>query len=142
MATFAVDYETIPCNSGSVAKKTPRRNDRSPAARAGKPLLAERPLLALDQARQLVDLFKVLSNDTRLRLLHALCREGELAVGELAERIGMRPQSVSNQLQRLAARSIVSARRSGNRILYSINDPCIPSVLDLALCLIEETVGK
>lgn len=87
----------------------------------------------------MVVLFKVLGNDTRLRLLHALHREGSVSVGELAEQVGMRPQAVSNQLQRLADRGIVAARRDGTRIFYSIADPCVPSVLDLALCLTEET---
>lgn len=111
----------------------------SPSAQAGKPPLAERPLLSPGQAPQLVVLFKVLGNDTRLRLLHALHRGGEVPVGDLAEQVGMRPQAVSNQLQRLADRGIVAARREGNRIFYVITDPCIPAVLDLAWCLTEET---
>lgn len=111
----------------------------TPSAQAGKPPLAERPLLTPLQASQLVVLFKVLGNDTRLRLLHALHRGGEVPVGELAEQLGMRPQAISNQLQRLTDRGIVAARRDGNRIFYTIADPCVPAVLDLALCLIEET---
>lgn len=111
----------------------------SPAAQAGKPPLADRPLITPGQAGQLVVLFKVLGNDSRLRLLHAIHRGGEVPVGELAAAVGMRPQAVSNQLQRLADRGIVAARREGNRIYYSIADPCVPSVLDLALCLTEET---
>jgi DNA-binding transcriptional ArsR family regulator len=115
----------------------------SPAAQAGKPPLAERPLLTHEQSAELVTLFKVLGNDTRLRLLHALHRGGEVPVGELAEQVGMRPQAISNQLQRLADRGIVAARRDGNRIFYSIADPCVPAVLDLALCLTEEAeVGR
>lgn len=111
----------------------------SPAALAGKPPLAERPLLTAGQSAQLVTLFKVLGNDTRLRLLHALHRGGEVPVSELASQVGMRPQAVSNQLQRLADRGIVAARRDGNRIYYSVADACVPAVLDLALCLTEET---
>jgi predicted transcriptional regulator len=85
----------------------------SPAQRAGKPALADRPLITAAQAGGLV-VFKVLGNDTRLRLLHALHRDGEVPVGELAEQVQMRPQAVSNQLQRLANRGIVSTRRDGN----------------------------
>lgn len=113
--------------------------DGSPPARAGKPALSDRPLISGRQAADLVVLFKVLGNDTRVRLLHALHRDGRVSVGELAEQVGMRPQAVSNQLQRLADRGMVEARRDGNRIFYSIADPCIPAVLDLALCLTEET---
>ncbi len=110
-----------------------------PAGAAGKPALAARPLVRTEQAAALVGLFKLLGNDTRLRLLHAMHREGEVSVGELAERLGLRMQAVSNQLQRLSDRGMVAARRDGARILYSIADPCIPAVLDLALCLVEES---
>jgi DNA-binding transcriptional ArsR family regulator len=109
--------------------------ESSPAVRAGKPALAERPLISGRQAADLVGLFKVLGNDTRLRLLHALHRGKEVPVGELADLVGMRPQAVSNQLQRLADRGIVAARRDGNRILYSIADACGNHVGCVAGCL-------
>lgn len=115
----------------------------SPAARAGKPSLAERDLLTYEQTAQLVALFKTLGNDTRLRLLHALHRGGRVAAGELAEQVGMTAQAISNQLQRLTDRGIVTARREGNKVFYTLADPCVPAVLDLALCLTEETaVGR
>jgi ArsR family transcriptional regulator, lead/cadmium/zinc/bismuth-responsive transcriptional repressor len=112
---------------------------RAVTAGAGKPALADRPLITPDQAGQMVGLFKVLANDSRLRLLHALERAGQLCVTDLADTVGMRPQAVSNQLQRLADRGIVAARRDGNNVFYRIADPCVNSLLDLGLCLIEET---
>jgi ArsR family transcriptional regulator, lead/cadmium/zinc/bismuth-responsive transcriptional repressor len=108
-------------------------------AGAGKPALAERPLIDPGQAGEVVGLFKVLANDSRLRLLHALERAGELCVSELAEQVGMRPQALSNQLQRLLDRRILASRREGNNVFYRIADPCVTSLLDLGLCLIEET---
>jgi DNA-binding transcriptional ArsR family regulator len=81
----------------------------------------------------------VLASATRLRLLHALERGQELCVTDLADAVGMRPQGVSNQLQRLRDRGILSSRRDGNRILYRVADPCVTSLLDLGLCLSEET---
>lgn len=110
-----------------------------PAGVAGKPPLRNRPLVTPEQAADVVGLFKLMGNDTRLRLLHAMQRGGEVSVGELAEQVGLRVQAVSNQLQRLSDRGMVASRRDGARILYSIADPCIPALLDLALCLIEET---
>jgi DNA-binding transcriptional ArsR family regulator len=106
---------------------------------AGKRALHDRPLIGDPEAGELVRLFKVLGNDTRLRLLHALERERELCVTDLAEELGMSTQAVSNQLQRLADRCIVDARREGSRIFYRIADPCVPGLLDLGLCLLEET---
>lgn len=103
-----------------------------------KPASQDRPLLSPEQAGSLEDLFKVLANDTRLRLLHALVRSDELCVGDLAEAVGMTPQAVSNQLQRLVDRSILGSRRVGNNIYYRMIDPCVPSLLDLGLCLLED----
>lgn len=98
---------------------------------------AARPLLTPDRARQLMRLFQVFANDTRLRLLHALVREGELSVTSLAEVVGMKPQAVSNQLQRLVDRGILSARRQGVNVYYRIEDPCVPVLLERGMCLIE-----
>jgi ArsR family transcriptional regulator, lead/cadmium/zinc/bismuth-responsive transcriptional repressor len=114
---------------------------RALTAKAGKPLLSDRPLLSPHQAHELADLYKMLANDTRLRLLHALARAGEACVTDLATAVGMRPQAVSNQLQRLLDRRILATRRDGTRIHYRIADPCVPSLLDLGWCLIEETGG-
>lgn len=112
------------------------------------PALAERPLIDETQARELVGLFKVLANDSRLRLVHALDRAEELCVTDLAAEVGMTPQAVSNQLQRLVDRRILAARRKGNNVLYRIVDPCVTSLLELALCLNaapalqQEAVGR
>jgi len=84
-------------------------------------------------------LFKVLASDTRLRLLHALVRSDELSVGDLARTVGMTPQAVSNQLQRLIDRGILAARRNGNSVYYRISDPCVPALLDQGLCLAEDS---
>jgi DNA-binding transcriptional ArsR family regulator len=85
-----------------------------------------------------MNVFKVLANDTRLRLLHALARAGELPVGELAAAVAMKPQAVSNQLQRLVDRGILGSRREGTSIIYRIVDPCVISLLDQGLCLTED----
>lgn len=99
--------------------------------------LAEREPLSATQAVRLSRTFQVLANDTRLRMLHALARMGELCVGDLAAEVGMRPQAISNQLQRLVDRRIVVSRRDGNFIRYRIEDPCVTELVDLALCLTE-----
>ena len=108
-------------------------------ADARKPALRDRPLLDQYQADELTRLYKVLANDTRLRLLHAIERAGELSVTDLSTEVGMKPQAVSNQLQRLADRRIVASRREGSRLFYHIADPCVPGLLDLGMCLLEET---
>lgn len=103
-----------------------------------KPVLTTRPLLTARQAQGLESTFKLLANATRLRMLHALARAGELCVGQIADELGMKPQAVSNQLQRLAARGIVEARRNGLQIHYSILDPCVLTLLHQGWCLAED----
>ena len=103
-----------------------------------KPALKERPLLSPIQAGGLAAVFKVLANDTRLRLLHALVRAEELCVTDLAASLGMKPQAVSNQLQRLSDLGILASRRNGNSIFYRLVDLCVRSLLDQGLCLMEE----
>lgn len=106
-----------------------------------KPDLKTRSLLTHEQANELMGLFKILANDTRLRLLHALIRSGEMCVTDLAEVLEMKPQAISNQLQRLADKNILKARRNGNNIFYRVVDSCVPDLIHLGLCLNEETIN-
>lgn len=103
-----------------------------------KPTLTQRRLLSQTQAEELAALFKVMANNTRLRLLHALVQTREIRVTELSKTVGMKPQAVSNQLQRLEDRGILGSRRNGTSILYRIVDPCVITLLDRGLCLVED----
>lgn len=104
-----------------------------------KPSLRQRSLLSLEEAAEVRALFTILANETRLRLLHALVQAGELCVTDLAKRLAMKPQAVSNQLQRLADRKILATRREGTHIHYRIVDPCVPPLLYRGICLVEDT---
>lgn len=106
---------------------------------AAKPYLTARPLLSMQASRDLEGIFKTLANSTRLRILHALIRAEELCVSDLAGELGMKPQAISNQLQRFSDRGILEARRDGLQIYYRISDPCVLSLLDQAWCLKEDT---
>ena len=103
--------------------------------------VAQRALLPQGDATRLETTFKTLANATRLRLLHALIREPELCVTELANTIRMKPQAVSNQLQRLVDRGILASRRNGIQIHYRIVDPCVISLLDQGWCLTDDAVA-
>lgn len=99
--------------------------------------LRERPILSPVEAGGLQAVFKVLANDTRLRLLHSLVRSEELCVSDLSKTLGMKPQAISNQLQRLSDLGILASRRDGTNIYYRIVNGCVAPLLDLALCLTE-----
>jgi len=91
------------------------------------------------QAGGLAAVFKVLANDTRLRLLHLLVRSEEQCVGDLAGALGMKPQAISNQLQRLADLGILAHRREGNNVYYRLVDRCVKGLLEQGWCLMEES---
>jgi len=117
--------------------KTPREEFCPP-----KPAIEEHTLLAAREAAELAGLFKVLANDTRLKILYVLARAQELGVTELAGLVGMKPQAVSNQLQMLAHRGILGCRREGVHIIYRILDPCVVRLLDYGLCLNEDAKAR
>ena len=75
-------------------------------------------------------------------MLHALVRADELCVSDLANSLGMKPQAVSNQLQRLSDLGILRSRREGNSIHYQLVDLCVRSLLDQGLCLMEEVTSR
>ena len=72
-----------------------------------------------DAAAPVTELMKVLSNRTRLL---ALCHlvDGERSVGELARFLGVREQAMSQQLALLRKDGLVTPRRDGQTIYYSL----------------------
>jgi SAM-dependent methyltransferase len=78
-----------------------------------------------------VDLFRLLGDEDRLRLL-ALCAEEELTVGELASLLGESQPQITKKSQPLREVGLLSARRDGTRtLLRSHLDPDV--IIDAAL---------
>ncbi|WP_432262356.1 metalloregulator ArsR/SmtB family transcription factor [Cupriavidus sp. TMH.W2] len=67
-------------------------------------------------------LLKVLANPDRLLLMCRLS-QGELSVGELEEQLGIRQPTLSQQLGVLREQSLVTTRRDGKNIFYSVASP-------------------
>jgi DNA-binding transcriptional ArsR family regulator len=100
--------------------------------------LAERPLLSFVDAVKVMALFKVLANDTRIRILHHIIRSGEATVTDISKTLGLKPQAVSNQLMRLSDTRMLASRREGNNVFYRVENGCVAPLLDLAVCLMED----
>ena len=77
---------------------------------------------------RLAGFFKTLSDPTRMRMLYALMN-AELCVNELAEALGMNQSAVSHQLRILRDSRMITARRRGQQMLYSLADAQIKTVL-------------
>jgi DNA-binding transcriptional ArsR family regulator len=103
-----------------------------------RPPLQDRPLLSFVDAVKVMALFKVIANDTRIRVLHHIVRSGEATVTDIAKTLGMKPQAVSNQLVRLSDTRMLASRREGNNVFYRVQNGCVAPLLDLALCLMED----
>lgn len=98
------------------------------------PAIELRPLLGEREADRVGQLFGCLAHPTRLRLIHALIRAGELCAGDLADAVDVTPQVASNQLKRLADLKVVARRRDGLSSIYRVIDPCVPLLLERGWC--------
>ena len=77
------------------------------------------------------DFFKALSHPLRIRILEILST-GEKSVNEIQEIIGSSGSTVSQQLSVLRAKNIVIGAKDGKRVVYSLRDPAIVDLLNVA----------
>jgi DNA-binding transcriptional ArsR family regulator len=86
------------------------------------------------QAEAMAALLKAMSHEGRLMILCHLA-EGEKSVTELEVLLGRRQAAVSQQLARLRLEGLVSTRRDGKAIYYSVDDPRVLALLRALLDL-------
>jgi len=92
---------------------------------------------------QAAERFRLLSDPTRLRLLNELDQAGELPVGELAERAGVRLSNASKHVHQLEREGLVARRREGTTIHCRIADPTLAELCRLVCAgLRERFVGQ
>jgi len=84
--------------------------------------------LPLEQAELAVEIFRMLSDTTRVQLLWELLDE-ELAVNELAARVGKPGPSVSQHLAKLRLARLVRTRREGVQVYYRIENDHVARLL-------------
>jgi len=77
------------------------------------------------------EFFRALGHPARLRILELL-RSGERSVSELQAELEIEASSVSQQLAVLRAKNIVDTRRAGTSVFYSVRDPQVIQLLDVA----------
>ncbi len=84
-----------------------------------------------EASEHLAGILKALAHPARLRIVAALC-EGPENVGALAERLGLEPAIVSQQLRILRMSGLVGASRSEGFALYRLAEPRLK---ELVRCL-------
>lgn len=81
-----------------------------------------------ENAREASEFLKALSHESRLLIL-CLLSEGEKSVGELEEFLEQRQSTVSQQLARLRLEGLVTTRRDGKTIYYSLASEEVSTIL-------------
>jgi DNA-binding transcriptional ArsR family regulator len=88
-----------------------------------------------DRTREQIELaaewFRLLGDPTRLRILHLLER-GRRSVGDIVAALETSQPNASKHLQALRQAGLVRRERSGNFIYYSIGDPVVFRLCELA----------
>jgi DNA-binding transcriptional ArsR family regulator len=77
------------------------------------------------------EFFKALAHPLRVRIIDAV-RGGEIGVNELSVRLGVEQTTLSQQLSILRSRNIVIGRKNGSNVFYSVRDPAMFRLFDVA----------
>jgi len=88
---------------------------------------------ASDDIKALVTVFKLLSDETRLRILFILREADEMNVLELCQILGQRQPSVSHHLALLRVNGLIDMRRDGKHNFYHIRPVRVDEVVETVL---------
>lgn len=91
------------------------------------------------EAGDLAEMFRLLGDPTRIRILFALLAEPERRVGELAAVVGASETKVSQALRLLRSAGAVRNRRDGRNIYYRLDDEHIQQLLELSRAHLAHT---
>jgi ArsR family transcriptional regulator len=100
----------------------------------------EHPHLAVsdDLVNNLVKLFKLLSDETRLRILYYLTERSELHVRALCELLGESQPAVSHHLALLRVAGLIERRREGKHNFYGLKTRQFSTLLDMLFAAMPE----
>ncbi|NLC34720.1 MAG: helix-turn-helix transcriptional regulator [Erysipelothrix sp.] len=101
----------------------------------------EKSLLTPKQLQDLVNLYKLFGDSTRLNILLALMNR-ELCVHDISEVVNVSQSAVSHQLRNLREAKLVKSRRSGKEVIYSLDDHHIEEIFKIGLTHILEEDEK
>jgi len=91
-----------------------------------------RRVLPADQVDLAVEVFRMLADGTRIRILWALIGR-ELAVNDLAAEVRKLPASVSQHLAKLRMTRLVQTRREGTQVFYRLENDHIAQLVTDAI---------
>ena len=87
-----------------------------------------------------VEVFAMLADATRVRIILAL-RDGEMAVGALADLVGKSPAAVSQHLAKMRLARMVSTRQDGTKVMYRLENEHARQLVADAIFQAEHALG-
>lgn len=100
--------------------------------------LAKKNMLDLDIIFQVSNLYKVFSDETRLKILNSLLYS-ELCVCDISEVLEMSHSSISHQLKILRDMKLVKTRKVGKSVYYSLIDDHILEIIKIGVEHVNES---
>jgi ArsR family transcriptional regulator len=96
-------------------------------------------LFVLDEhsGAHVAELFRAFSDTSRVRIMSALL-DGEKNVSTLAQLVGITESAVSHHMRGLRQTHVVTARRDGKEVYYSITDPHIIALFTQGVRHVQE----
>ncbi len=113
-------FLATPANGHAMSKGYVVDHDHVPQAVLSAPETSPYQPLAEDAARQLVQVFKLLADETRLKILSYLLQAGELNVRSLCQLLDQSQPAVSHHLALLKACGLIESRRDGKNNFYRV----------------------
>lgn len=89
------------------------------------------------ELRDLADFFKVFGDSTRIKILYVLW-QSEMCVCDLAQALNMSQSAISHQLRVLKQMKLVTNRREGKTVFYSLADSHIKTIMNQGMEHIRE----
>src|SRR5690625_835685 len=87
--------------------------------------------------QDVANLFKALSNPTRIKILFLLKQE-TLTVTEISERLNISQSAISHQLRELKLVRLVKGEKRGREVIYELDDHHVHQIFDMAIEHVKE----
>lgn len=97
-------------------------------------------MLTQDQNTRLAEMFRLLGDPTRLRIVFATL-DHPVAVGDIAAELALSPSLVSQHLRHLRTAHLVRAERQGKNVYYTAADEHVTAVLKAMAAHVSEATS-
>jgi len=118
-----------------------RRGAGAGLAKGRRAIEERRPATSEDISELKAELFRALAHPGRIRILEKLV-DGERSVGELQPLVGLELSHLSQQLGVLRRADLVTARKDGAQVFYSVRDPNLGKLLATAKQLLIRSLTE